>query len=508
MVKRHIKDIRDYFLIRNSGIFDPIFYLVNYDDVRIADIDPLWHYIRFGWKEGRNPSVAFDTQNYSLLEFGKRIAPVNPLVHFLHKDKHRVFESPILFDNEEDTLKDLVFSPEELVRSFSLERMREYLLNHKDSDFIVSLSHDDYTKSVGGVQLYILNEQVHQTNLGINYIHIYPTNYSVKDSGQTDIFTYGVNINGTGFGVGSFEEIFQNLEEIKQSIKSIVIHHTQGFTTSQLQKICTLTKKKMAFWIHDFHSICSSNHLLRNDRNYCAAPLPSSDSCRVCKYGLNRLDHILAYRGFFKKHKPIVYAPSTYIAEKWKELSEFDHTKLIVSPLLELKRSGQRERINWPIRIGYPGYPRAEKGWDLWLKLVELFEMDDRYQFFQFSFVKGIESNYEVINTRSTKNNPYAMRNNLERYSIDFILIWPLMPESYSLVMYEAIGAGVYVLTNSRSGNVAATISDHPEWGRVFSTKEELINSFQTGEFIVDLMKKSSSHRNTYNLNYKFVDYL
>ena len=53
-----------YKIIKKSGLFDERYYLTTYEDVRKADIDPIKHYIKYGWKEGRNPSAIFDTNKY------------------------------------------------------------------------------------------------------------------------------------------------------------------------------------------------------------------------------------------------------------------------------------------------------------------------------------------------------------------------------------------------------------------------------------------------------------
>jgi len=54
----------EYKTIKKSGLFDEKYYLETYEDVRKADIDPIKHYIKNGWKEGRNPSERFDTNDY------------------------------------------------------------------------------------------------------------------------------------------------------------------------------------------------------------------------------------------------------------------------------------------------------------------------------------------------------------------------------------------------------------------------------------------------------------
>lgn len=54
----------EYKTIKKSGLFDEKYYLETYEDVRKADINPIKHYIKNGWKEGRNPSENFNTNDY------------------------------------------------------------------------------------------------------------------------------------------------------------------------------------------------------------------------------------------------------------------------------------------------------------------------------------------------------------------------------------------------------------------------------------------------------------
>ena len=47
-----------------SGLFDPEYYRKQYPDVAAAEIDPLTHYLNFGWKDDRRPNADFDPQRY------------------------------------------------------------------------------------------------------------------------------------------------------------------------------------------------------------------------------------------------------------------------------------------------------------------------------------------------------------------------------------------------------------------------------------------------------------
>ncbi len=48
-----------------------------------ANVNPLLHYDVFGWKEGRDPSTAFDTNDYLAANPDVKVAGIDPLAHFL-----------------------------------------------------------------------------------------------------------------------------------------------------------------------------------------------------------------------------------------------------------------------------------------------------------------------------------------------------------------------------------------------------------------------------------------
>ena len=77
------KFICDYNLIKKSNLFDSEYYLVNNEDVKNAKVDPIKHYLKFGWKEGRNPSTKFDGNEYLNKRPDVRVIGICPLVHYL-----------------------------------------------------------------------------------------------------------------------------------------------------------------------------------------------------------------------------------------------------------------------------------------------------------------------------------------------------------------------------------------------------------------------------------------
>lgn len=63
--------------------FDADFYARQNEDVRAAGLDPLTHFIEYGWREGRDPSPGFSLNDYLLANPDVDSSGVNPLVHYL-----------------------------------------------------------------------------------------------------------------------------------------------------------------------------------------------------------------------------------------------------------------------------------------------------------------------------------------------------------------------------------------------------------------------------------------
>lgn len=70
-------------LARDSSLFDPAWYLRTYPDVARAGMDPLRHFMQFGWREGRDPGPDFGTTAYLRANPDVAKAGCNPLLHYL-----------------------------------------------------------------------------------------------------------------------------------------------------------------------------------------------------------------------------------------------------------------------------------------------------------------------------------------------------------------------------------------------------------------------------------------
>lgn len=90
----------DYNLVKLSKFFNSHAYLENNLDVKKAGIDPIYHYLRFGWREGRNTTVINGRQY--LFEHDDLVKKnINPIYYFEYlkvEDDCKVIELSNLFD--------------------------------------------------------------------------------------------------------------------------------------------------------------------------------------------------------------------------------------------------------------------------------------------------------------------------------------------------------------------------------------------------------------------------
>lgn len=74
--------IRQTKIIKNCGLFDENFYLKNNPDVKQSSMPPIYHYLRYGGFEARNPGLGFDNAFYLSQNLDVAQSGINPLLHF------------------------------------------------------------------------------------------------------------------------------------------------------------------------------------------------------------------------------------------------------------------------------------------------------------------------------------------------------------------------------------------------------------------------------------------
>ncbi|HRF07572.1 MAG TPA: hypothetical protein PL193_02855 [Xanthobacteraceae bacterium] len=478
---------------RLAASFDALYYLRNNNDVAEAGISPLCHFVFTGWREGRNPSSQFDVNYYLSTNTDVAEAGINPFLHYLNVGRAEG-RAPLR------PLADKRTKLEDTYRERALARRLHYpdlspshtsisqILDGRGT--IISISHDNYLDSFGGVQNVIRDEEKDLTSAGWNYLHLAPAqpHTALVKQSELDRFTFSIQLNGKHIGTINSINLLRSIEGVatKYGAAPVVVHHLMGHIPELVGQIVNKSKcDAPLFWAHDFFATCANYVLLRNGLEFCGAPPVSSNSCTVCAFGRERSQHLDQIRRLILQFRWNLIAPSQVAMDKFGTLSglKFERRQIWEIAQLRLTKSRQASN-NGPLRIAHIGARQIHKGWLSFLDLVSEIGDDSRFKFYQLGIDGGMQlpSLVEHAPVRVTPTDPNAMVQAVERHKIDLAFIWPLWPETFNFTVHEALAGGAFVLTSVESGNVWPAVQKNaPEQGLAFKNIREVVESLREG---------------------------
>jgi hypothetical protein len=486
--------------------FDAEYYLHRNPDVRTAGMDPLEHYIRFGWKEGRDPTPGFSTSYYLQINPDVQKSGVNPFYHYLMKGREEGRHPVLPGGHVARTLYSLrsleqqvadwrLHAPEtqDPVSKISLIKQLDRWLEDGAPRMVISVGHDDYRTIVGGVQHCILLEQQAVQSAGALYLNINPVVPLpvLASAADRDSLLLNVLCNGEHLGVVSTRDFLHALQETRSRIGTIdlVVHTLLGHSPESVRMLGeSVVNGQCIYWVHDYQSICPGYNLLRNGVQYCGAPEADSMACSVCIYGEERSRQLPRLRELFGAVDFTVLAPSDHAAELWQRKADLYCRKLVIMPhtrFVERDGSAPAQELSSGdavLRVAFPGYPLSHKGWPVFMKLVNANRQNPALEF----HVLSVQESNELAGVRHTPvlvsaQDPAAMQDAMAHLHIDLAFIWSIWPETYCLTAHEAVAAGVPVLTCAQSGNVAQLVEER-DCGLVFEDEDEMLAAFESGE--------------------------
>jgi hypothetical protein len=466
--------------------FDPAFYRRTNPDVAAAGLDPLDHFMRFGWREGRDPCAEFSVAAYLRAHPEVERSGANPFAHFLASGRRLEVapESPLGFRFEQlerlVPVQDRIPAPPvpledgEAALTRGLKRGKGRLARVH-----VTFSHDDYSVHLGGLQTAIRREAARLAELGRDHLHLFPARPWPVLRVDGEVEPLGVVLNGERIGVFAPAAIARALAATGPSeARSFAIHSLLGHSVDETMAILqALDLRRGVFWLHDFASLCAGFHLLRNDVQDCAAPPPDSAACGVCLYGPWRGRHLAEHARLFEALELTVAAPSQPTLDLWTRAAPFKAAATAVLPHATLVPRGPAPVNEGPFRLAYAGLTVPHKGWPVFRSLALRFADDPRYEFLHLGArgEPGLPLAFQQVSG--------GMAEALAAARPDAVLVWPLCRETFSFVAYEAVSAGCAVITGPDSGNVQAFVAQGGH-GQVFDDEAALAAALETGEIL------------------------
>jgi hypothetical protein len=471
-----------------AELFDAAHYKAQNPDVAAAGVDPVAHFLAYGWREGRDPRPDFSLTDYRELNGDVVGEDDNPFIHYVlsGRAEGRIAKRSLGFRHDIIArlgARDKAAAPVRArpVKTAPPERLAE-ALGTDLADLHLSFSHDNYAENIGGVQLCVLREARGLAADGVAHLHLFPASAHPMlraDRGGP----VGVLWNGAFLGHLEPSAIAGARAVVRPARRTFALHNLLGHSVDDVLEILRAAGLESGFfWLHDFASLCAGFHLMRNDVADCGAPPPDSGACTVCVYGPRRAFHVDEHRRLFEALALTVVAPSQSALDLWRGASDLPHAGELVAPHATLGAARPATTsYEGPLRVAFVGVGAPHKGWPVFEDLVAKFREDRRYAFVHLGRKGPHHLPVEFHEVTVTADRPNAMRDALEAHAIDVALVWPLCRETFSFTAFEAAAAGAAVLTHPDSGNVAAFVAEGGH-GRVLADEAELGELFESGE--------------------------
>lgn len=477
--------------------FDRSFYLTQNPDVAASGFDPLDHYLDYGWKEGRDPRPGFSTQFYLEANTDVAAAGVNPFYHYVvsGKSEGREADHPggwralalARLRPLEKQIEEAARTAPECGETLNGETLKRQLLRNPLKNVFLTFSHDEYTTSVGGIQLCLTLEDKLARERGAIHINLRPAlpvaALSRDKTGMDNKLV--VTCDGKRLGAISAGDLQQTLTELRGEIKrcALAIHSLLGHAPETIAQVHAVLEPRHSYlWLHDFFTVCPSYTLLRNGITFCHAPRHDSSACTLCAFGEERMDHLRRMRQLFDTVPLELVAPSAFAAEYWRSKSDLPAAKIHVQPHCWLEsRGGAPPAVSaaGAVRVAFVGHPSPHKGWAAFLKLLAEFDGDSRYEFHHLGAGSQCDRRTTFTHVSVLKDGPSATIDALVTKDIDIVVLWSIWPETFSFVAHEAICADAFLVTCEDSGNIARIVRDRD--GLVLRDEAALIEAFRSG---------------------------
>ena len=320
--------VKGYNAIRKNNLFDDEFYLNKYPKVKASGMDPLLHYIFFGFNEGKKPNKDFDGVFY---KYHYDDVEINPLIHYalygIDENRQIKVANEDLANFNDLNKTNILFVLHEKIGTIGGTGFTNLdIINSLDKRFGAFI----LTSDGEDVELWKFTSSLEK----IANFNCHPKKYEFLDNRLA----------------GIYEEILSKLD-----IKIIHINHLINHTFD-LAEIANKKRIPYIVSIHDFYYICPSIHLINENYSYCEF------KCKTCKFETILKDW-QKYGFKLLENAYLNIVPSDSVIEIYKSVyPDLNNFKLIKHGRDIEKSNIEPELSKNPIKIAIPGHISQHKG--------------------------------------------------------------------------------------------------------------------------------------------------
>ncbi|MBR0270955.1 MAG: glycosyltransferase [Methanobrevibacter sp.] len=480
--------INGYKAVRKNNLFDDDFYLEKYPKVKSSGMDPLLHYIFFGFSEGKKPNSEFDGVFYKnhYDDVG-----INPLLHYA---LYGINDNRVIKPNGADLSefngfdKNILFILHEKIGTvggtgfLNLDIIQH--LPDEYSAFILTSDGED-------VELWQYNGSLDKI---ANYPVSFNTDFSVIDNDDNIISKD--NFNNIFFNKDLaiiYDEILSKLD--------INLVHINHLINHSFDLINCVTQKSIPFLVslHDFYYLCPSIHLVDKDCKYCNFACESCGGISKDKSLSN--DEILnKWRKLFKdmlSKSSYNIAPNQSVIESYKKIySDLDNFKLIEHGVNIDKSSHRPALTSNPCRVLVPGHVSPHKG----SLLIKQIKQLDKNNLLELHFMGTTIPNLNSFGVNHGRYERSDFNNIVSEIKPSFSLILSTCPETYSYTLTESWMAGIPVIASNLGALEERISKSDAGWLVDYTNPEDIYN------FIININQNDYQNKLSNISKIKFKD--
>ena len=427
-LKNLLVNIRGYRAIKKNNLLDLGYYLKNNSDVRLLGMDPILHYMYYGFIEGRKPNSTFNGNNYLKTHKDVKTSKINPLVHYS------------LFGVKEGR-KSEKYPKKNKKRILYVVHHGEGGTQHTNEDLMIHIQKD--------FDCYLLSSTSKRLKL-----------WKYEDSHFEEIKTWLIKSKWSAkdFHNQEFKNIYW---EVLNKLKIDIVHIRHLILhTFDLTDLTESLGIPVVLSFHDFYFICPSFTLLDNNNIYCAGKCTKGNGqCNVLMNILKDLPQLRTFVDMWRTEVSKVFSStsafvttsevvkqifiSIYPQLSQKEFRIIEHGRdfKTINGSSELYEIPSKDK---PIKILVPGDIKTHKGADL-IKEIKNQDTDSNIEFNFIGVLPEDLSKYGIY------HGPYDRDNfceEVKKIKPSFIGIFSIWPETYCHTLSEAWSCGVPVLTS------------------------------------------------------------
>lgn len=370
---------------------------------------------------------------------------------------------------------------------------------------VVSFSHTNYCLKSAGTEKYIrsLSKTLQENELSHLHFFSFYHDYSLRPN--TPLKMVGVNYNDKFVGIYKYTDILDIICHIKKKYNlpliAIHIHHLLNHDLTVLSDVIHKLRLPVYYIVHDYHCVCNRLKLIDSNNNFCGVLQPNEQKCEFCEYKDSALQHFDAMSTFFyqiDKYLRYMIVPSKYVQRNLINVYKDFESKFFIREHLSVTGEIQYSPSHEKIRLAFVGMQAKEKGYNDWKNIISciLKNQSDKYELYYLGNGKESIEGVRTIYVSTAEQGDDAMINAVRENRIDCAFVWPLWAETYSYVYYELSVNGVYILTNTVSGNICDQVEQNKN-GRVFDSIDSCKSFLSQPNYVL-------SEINDYRVNGKY----